>query len=65
MLYEIISGPYKKGATVITSNKSLASWGELIGDTALKVAIIDRKNIDLASKGFSGLGSIVDIVFPY
>src|SRR5713101_2225085 len=42
VLYEIISGRYEKGATLITSNKSLASWGELVGDTALTMAIIDR-----------------------
>jgi DNA replication protein DnaC len=42
VLYEIIAGRYQKGATVITSNKSLASWGELIGDTALMMAILDR-----------------------
>jgi DNA replication protein DnaC len=42
VLYEIISGRYEKGATVITSNKSLAGWGELVGDTALMMAIIDR-----------------------
>jgi DNA replication protein DnaC len=42
VLYEIIAGRYEKGATVITSNKSLASWGELIGDSALMMAIIDR-----------------------
>src|SRR6266571_1217211 len=42
VLYEIISGRYQKGATVVTSNKSLASWGELVGDTALMMAIIDR-----------------------
>jgi DNA replication protein DnaC len=41
-LYELISGRYEKGATVITSNKSLTSWGELVGDTALMMAIIDR-----------------------
>lgn len=41
-LYEIIAGRYQKGATMITSNKSLANWGELIGDTALMMAIIDR-----------------------
>ena len=33
VLYEIISGRYEKGATVITSNKSLASWGELVGES--------------------------------
>ncbi len=42
VLYELISGRYEKGATVITSNKSLTSWGELVGDTALMMAIIDR-----------------------
>jgi DNA replication protein DnaC len=42
-LYELISGRYLQRATVITSNKSLASWGEIIGgDTALMMAIIDR-----------------------
>lgn len=48
VLYEIIAGRYQKGATVITSNKSLTSWGELVGDTALMMAIIDRR---LASWG--------------
>jgi DNA replication protein DnaC len=42
VLYELISGRYEKGATVITSNKSLTSWGELVGDSALMMAIIDR-----------------------
>ena len=42
VLYEIIAGRYEKGATVITSNKSLAAWGDLVGDTALMMAIIDR-----------------------
>ncbi len=42
VLYEIIAGRYEKGATIITSNKSLATWGELVGDTALMMAIIDR-----------------------
>lgn len=42
VLYEMIAGRYGKGATVITSNKSLAAWGDLVGDTALMMAIIDR-----------------------
>ena len=42
-IYELISGRYQKGATVITSNKSLATWGEVVaGDTALMMAILDR-----------------------
>lgn len=43
VLYELISGRYEKRATAITSNKSLASWGEVIGgDSALMMAILDR-----------------------
>jgi DNA replication protein DnaC len=42
VLYELIAGRYQKGATVITSNKSLAAWGDLIGDSALMMAMIDR-----------------------
>jgi len=42
-LYELVSGRYTRRATVITSNKSLATWGELVGgDTALMMAILDR-----------------------
>ncbi len=43
VLYELVSGRYTQGATVITSNKSLTTWGEIVsGDTALMMAIIDR-----------------------
>ena len=43
VLYELVSGRYGKGATIITSNKSLALWGEVAGsDTALMMAILDR-----------------------
>jgi DNA replication protein DnaC len=31
-LYELVSGRYGKGATIITSNKSLATWGEVLGN---------------------------------
>jgi len=42
-LYELLSARYTHGATVITSNKSLGTWGEIVGgDTALMMAIIDR-----------------------
>ncbi len=42
VLYEVIAGRYEKGATIITSNKSLATWGELVGDNALMMALVDR-----------------------
>ena len=42
-LYELVSGRYGSGATVITSNKSLSSWGEVVGgESALMMAILDR-----------------------
>src|SRR6266508_6202646 len=42
-LYELVSGRYTRRAMVLTSNKSLANWGELVGgDTALMMAILDR-----------------------
>jgi DNA replication protein DnaC len=44
VLYEIIAGRYEHGATVVTSNKSLTAWGELVGgDTALMMALLDRQ----------------------
>lgn len=43
-LDEVISGRYEQRATAITSNKSVAGWGEVIGgDTALMMAILDRR----------------------
>lgn len=42
-LYELVSGRYGHGATVITSNKSLTTWGDLAGgDSTLMMAILDR-----------------------
>jgi DNA replication protein DnaC len=42
-LYELVAARYERRATVMTSNKSLSTWGELVGgDTALMMAILDR-----------------------
>ena len=42
-LYELVAARYERRATVITSNKSLSTWGELVGgDSALMMAILDR-----------------------
>lgn len=43
ILYELVAARYEKRATVMTSNKSLGQWGEVVGgDTALMMAILDR-----------------------
>ena len=33
---------YEQGSMILTSNKGLGEWGELMGDTALATAILDR-----------------------
>jgi DNA replication protein DnaC len=41
--YDLLAGRYERGATIITSNKSLQQWGAVVGgETALMMAIIDR-----------------------
>lgn len=43
ILYELVAARYEQRATVITSNKSLSQWGEVVGgETALMMAILDR-----------------------
>ncbi len=41
-VYELLAGRYERRATVVTSNKSLTTWGEVVGDSALLRAITDR-----------------------
>jgi DNA replication protein DnaC len=42
VLYELIAGRYQKGATILTSNKSLPTWSQVIGDSTLMMAVLDR-----------------------
>jgi DNA replication protein DnaC len=43
ILYELVAARYQQRATMITSNKSLSQWGDVVGgDTALMMAILDR-----------------------
>lgn len=42
ILYDLISSRYERGATIITSNKSLQEWGKVLQDTALAGALLDR-----------------------
>src|SRR5690625_4291945 len=42
-LFKVISHRYEKGATIITSNKSISQWPEMLaGDEILATAILDR-----------------------
>mgnify|MGYP001218836961 CR=1 FL=1 len=42
ILYDLVAERYERGATLITSNKSLQEWGKVIGDSSLASALIDR-----------------------
>jgi len=41
-LYEIISGRYTCRPTIITSNKSLTDWAQIVQDVSLAAALLDR-----------------------
>jgi DNA replication protein DnaC len=42
MVFQLISRRYERGSTIITSNKSFAEWGSVLGDDVLATAILDR-----------------------
>jgi DNA replication protein DnaC len=41
-IYEVIAGRYERKPTIITSNKSLTEWGNIVQDPSLAAAIVDR-----------------------
>jgi DNA replication protein DnaC len=41
-LFEIISRRYEKGSVIITTNKKFEQWGDILGDSILASAILDR-----------------------
>lgn len=42
LFYQLISDRYEKKGTIVTSNKSLRSWSEILHDSSLAAALIDR-----------------------
>ena len=42
MVFQLISRRYERASTIITSNKSFAEWGQVLGDDVLATAILDR-----------------------
>ncbi len=40
--FPLISARYERGSIVLTSNKSIAEWGEVLGDAVIATAILDR-----------------------
>ncbi|ANB59665.1 istB-like ATP binding family protein [Anoxybacillus amylolyticus] len=42
LLFQVICARYERGSIVLTSNKSISQWGELLGDEVLATAVVDR-----------------------
>jgi DNA replication protein DnaC len=42
MVFQLVSRRYERGSMIITSNKSFAEWGGVLGDDVLATAILDR-----------------------
>jgi len=42
LFFQFVSARYEKGSMILTSNKSIGEWGELMGDTVLATAVLDR-----------------------
>jgi DNA replication protein DnaC len=41
-LYEVVAGRYERRPTIITSNKSLTDWAQIVQDVSLAAALVDR-----------------------
>lgn len=41
-LFTLISARYERGSIILTSNKGFAEWGEVLGDSVIAAAILDR-----------------------
>jgi DNA replication protein DnaC len=42
VVFQLVSRRYERGTMIITSNKSLAEWGGVLGDDVIATAILDR-----------------------
>jgi DNA replication protein DnaC len=41
-LFQVVSQRYLKTSIVITTNRGVGSWGEVLGDTTVAAAMLDR-----------------------
>lgn len=41
-LFQVVSQRYLKASIVLTTNRSVGSWGEILGDTTVAAALLDR-----------------------
>src|SRR5690606_22604573 len=41
-LFQVISRRYLRGSVILTTNKMVASWGDIFSDTTIAAAMLDR-----------------------
>jgi DNA replication protein DnaC len=41
-LFQVVSQRYLKTSIILTSNRGVGSWGEVLGDTTVAAALLDR-----------------------
>ena len=42
LFFQLVSKRYERGSTIFTSNKTYSEWGEILGDSVIASAILDR-----------------------
>ena len=42
LFFQLVTRRYEKASLILTSNKSFADWGEILGDSVMATAILDR-----------------------
>ncbi|QDR81803.1 IS21 family transposase ISChy4 [Sporomusa termitida] len=42
LMFQLICSRYEKGSIILTSNKFFSDWGELMSDTVIATALLDR-----------------------
>jgi DNA replication protein DnaC len=42
LFFRVVSDRYEKGSIVLTSNKTFSEWNEVLGDTVMASAVLDR-----------------------
>ncbi len=42
LFFQLVSRRYERGSILVTSNRSVAEWGEVFGDAVVATAILDR-----------------------
>jgi DNA replication protein DnaC len=41
-MFMLVSRRYERASLIVTSNKPFSAWGEIFGDDAVAVAMVDR-----------------------